>query len=244
MEAVKEPDIGLNLNASKRTHKAGDKAWYKELQQLGVGAVHDASFMQQLDEGSQYGYALLLGPEAFFDEEKVVHLIDWSSSKIHRKVRSTLAAEAASASRAYDRAVYARAMIAEIEHERLKEWKDMVRSVPCSMCTDCKSLYDLCLKVGSMPDERRVALDLLDVREGMEELKDQIRWIPTQHMLADALTKTMPPDLFLKFMKDNKYAFKFAPEICAAKERAKERRRELKAEKKAAKEAARASPSK
>ena len=81
------------------------------------------------------------------------------------------------------------------------------------MGTDCKSLFDLCVKVGSLPDERRVALDLLDVREVIEELKDQIRWVPTDHMLADAFTKSMPPDLLLRYLKDGKYSFKYDDEI-------------------------------
>ena len=89
----------------------------------------------------------------------------------------------------------------------------MCARVPFCLGTDCKSLYDLCVKVGSMPDERRVALDLLDVREGIEEMKDQIRWVPTDHMLADAFTKSMPPDLLLRYLHDGKYSFKYDDEL-------------------------------
>ena len=45
--------------------------------------------------------------------------------------------------------------------------------------------------------------------EGIETFGDQFRWIPTDHMLADALTKRMPPDLLLKFLKDNVYCLKY-----------------------------------
>ena len=85
----------------------------------------------------------------------------------------------------------------------------MCSQVPFCLGTDCKSLFDLCSKIGSLPDERRVALDLLDVREGIEEMKDQIRWVPTDHMLADGLTKSMPPDLLMKYLKDGIYSFKY-----------------------------------
>ena len=54
---------------------------------------------------------------------------------------------------------------------------------------------------------------LLDVREGVEEMKDQIRWVPTDHMLADAFTKSMPPDLLLRYLKDGRYSFKYDDEI-------------------------------
>ena len=100
----------------------------------------------------------------------------------------------------------------------------MCQKVPFCLGTDCKSLYDLCVKVGSLPDERRVALDLLDVREGIEEMKDQIRWVPTDHMLADAFTKSMPPDLLLQYLRDGLYSFKYDSVIKDTKrQQAKER---------------------
>ena len=78
----------------------------------------------------------------------------------------------------------------------------MVGRVRGGFATDCNSLYDVCRNHGSLPSERRVALDLLDVRENLEEFGDQVRWIPTTHMLADALTKRMQPDLILKVMNE------------------------------------------
>ena len=81
--------------------------------------------MQQHDGGSQYGYLVMLAPTDLYDEKTVTHLLDWNSAKIHRKVRSTLAAEASGGSRAYDRAMYARAMIYEIECGKDAHWTKM-----------------------------------------------------------------------------------------------------------------------
>jgi hypothetical protein len=103
----------------------------------------------------------------------------------------------------------------------------MVGRVASGFATDCNSLYDVCRKHGSLPSERRVALDLLDLREGLEEFGDQVRWIPTTHMLADALTKHMPPDLILKVMRDCKYAFKYSADIENAKKHARTERARL-----------------
>jgi hypothetical protein len=197
---------------------------------VGVAAVHDASFMQQTREGSQQGYAIMLGSTDLYDGAAVTHLLDWGSSKIHRKVRSTLAAEAAAAARAYDRAIYARAMIAEIENGLQGHWKEEIKTIPFCLGTDCKSLYDLCMKEGSLPDERRVALDLLDIREGIEEIGDKIRWVPTDHMLVDCMTKAMQPDAMLEYLKSGKYAFKYKKEI-------KDTKREIAKARKKAKEA-------
>ena len=112
----------------------------------------------------------MISPTTLYDGPTTTHLLDWNSAKIHRKVRSTLAAEAAGASRAYDRAMYARAMIAEIETGKDGHWTQQCKLVPFAMGTDCKSLYDVCTRLGSLPEERRVALDLLDVKEGVEEM--------------------------------------------------------------------------
>ena len=47
-------------------------------------------------------------------------------------------------------------------------WKEACQKVPFCLSIDCKSLYDTCIKPASTTKENRVALDLLDVREGME----------------------------------------------------------------------------
>ena len=88
-------------------------------------------------------------------------------------------------------------------------WRLMCSRIPFTLGTDCKSLYDLCTKNGSMPEEKRVALDLLDVRESIEECGDKIRWIPTDHMLVDCMTKAMPPDAMMNYLKTTEYAFKY-----------------------------------
>ena len=190
---------------------------------LGMAAVHDASFMGQPNDGSQSAYCLMLCSTKMYEGKAKTHLLDWGSSKIHRKMRSTLACEAASAARAFDRGAYARSMLYEIEngwthkwqrldpddnHLRLR-WEDLCKQIPFALGTDCKSLYDVCTKNGSMPDERRVALDLLDVRESIEEMGDKIRWIPTDHMLVDCMTKNMPPDSMLDYLRKMEYSFKY-----------------------------------
>ena len=94
----------------------------------------------------------------------MTHLVEWHSGKIQRKVASTLASEANAASQAYDRAMWARAICYRIEQGRDSHWEDMCAQVPFCLGTDCKSLYDNCIKPSSTTEEKRVALDLLDVR--------------------------------------------------------------------------------
>ena len=62
-------------------------------------------------------------------------------------------------------------------------------SIPGAVVTDAASVYDHLHKTGSVPKERQVLIDLLTVRDLVEENVVDLRWIPTAHMLADILTK-------------------------------------------------------
>ena len=60
------------------------------------------------------------------------------------------------------------------------------------MCvTDCKSLYDHLLAVGSPTtlQDKRSAVDVLIIRESLKKTGCVIRWAPTGLQLADGLTK-------------------------------------------------------
>ena len=193
---------------------------------LGLAAIHDASFAGQHDFGSQGGYIIMLGDAKLYDEPAQTHLIEWHSGKIQRKVASTLASEANAASQAYDRAMWARAICYEIEQGKDSHWEDMCKKIPFCLGTDCKSLYDNIIKPSSTTKEKRVALDLLDVREGIERMGDQIRWVPTDHMLVDSLTKCMNPALLLKYLADYTYSFKYDDVITETKRFAAKQRKE------------------
>ena len=86
-----------------------------DLKDLMVIGAHDASFGQQTGQGSQQGSVVMIAGNSKALTEKIeaqVCVLDWSSSKIHRIVRSTLAAEAASASTTHDRATLIRHTLA------------------------------------------------------------------------------------------------------------------------------------
>ena len=156
-------------------------------------------------------------------------------------MRSTLACEASSAARAFDRGCFGRVMLYEIEYglkhkwnrgelssdELRSDWANMCNKIPFALGTDCRSLYDVCTKSGSLPEERRVALDIMDIKESIEEMGDQMRWVPTYHMLVDCMTKCMPPDMMLTYLKTMQYAFKYDDVIKNTKREVAKRRKEL-----------------
>ena len=104
-----------------------------------------------------------------------------------------------------DKAIYARAILAEMLGGYAR-WPELVKRVPLALNTDCRSLYDHLKRDAGTPAEKRVALDLLDVRA---ELQDgtNIGWVNTHRMLADVLTKHLPdPEVLHKFMSDGDMA--------------------------------------
>ena len=78
-----------------------------------LSAVHDASFAGESEHGSQQGNVILFGPRKHLQADAPVMIVSWASTKIHRVCRSTLAAEACSASHAHDTLAFLRAALAE-----------------------------------------------------------------------------------------------------------------------------------
>ena len=221
------------------------------LKDIVFSSVTDASFAGQPNGGSQLGFAILIGDRAILEGSGKANMLDWGSKKIHRVVKSTLAAEAAAMSFGFDRAIYARAVFSEIIGGRTTSWKISSKDIPVALqlcdkngflpgndrdlglATDCKSLFDLCNRPTSTPTEKRITLDLLDVREHIDNDDDvTVRWIPTAAMLVDALTKHLPDTTVLNaFFRTNVYSLREDPALEAQREEARQARKKKKQEK-------------
>ena len=86
----------------------------------------------------------------------------------------------------------------------LREWRKHL-VVAAVLCTDAKSLHDHLNKTGGIPKERQVLLDLLAVRNAVEEQELAVRWLPSKRNLADILTKAMESEAFTRLMKDSRW---------------------------------------
>lgn len=125
-----------------------------------------------------------------FSGETPINVVGWSSTRIHRTVRSTLAPEAAGGSEGHDRGTWIRALVAQLLYGYEKPWAKKKLQEPYGCGTDCRSLYDTTVETDSSTREKRIAMDLQDVRDGIGE-GNKARWIPTEVMLADGLAKRM-----------------------------------------------------
>ena len=58
---------------------------------------------------------------------------------------------------------------------------------------------------------------------------DQIRWIPTDHMLADSLTKAMPTDDLLQYLRHVEYSLKYDEQLAETKRSRQKQRQKQRA---------------
>ena len=147
-----------------------------------IVAFSDASHANQRNEGkytSQTGTLLYL---ATLDENDMwtANLIDWSSKKQKRIVRSTLAAECLGACDTLDRAISLRDTYANLHGE----------SLPILLVVYCKSL-ETTASMSTTVTEKRLQIDIGSIRELIERGEVQIIHVPTGDMIADCLTKPM-----------------------------------------------------
>ena len=175
----------------------------------GLATVTDSSWAGQRDLASQQGYSLLLSSTKIYEGPQKAHMLDWSSTKVKRKIRSTFGVETNAADYGVDRATLAQAIIAEIQTGPLgREWESKTRMIPLALATDCKSLHDA-LFTTSIPQEKRVYLDILDLRDCVENGL-VVRWIPTNMMLVDGLTKHLTvQDTLEGFLRSSIYSLRY-----------------------------------
>ena len=115
-------------------------------------------------------------------------LIDWKSGRVKRVVRSTLAAEACMADSGIDAGRFIALCLGELFGLGLAT--DGQLSLEHYHATDCRSLYDAVLQNSASMEEKRTLLTVKAIRGALSFR--HMRWVPTDMMFADGLTKEKP----------------------------------------------------
>ena len=152
----------------------------------------------------------------------------WKSYKLPRAVSSTLAAESQAMSTAPGTVEWVSLLLAEIIDGPFKDMricKDALTKRPPILVTDCKSLYDHLMSPSAPTsiEDRRTSIDVVIIRDSIRSMTGSLRWVPTNRMLADALTKDQgdPLDLLRACMKSASY--QISPEDDVLEKQAQER---------------------
>ena len=176
-------------------------------EQLGWGAITDASWANHADGSSQGALAVVAFDRALLAGKRAAcSLIWWKSAKLRRKVGSTLAAETQSLLKGLGELMWAKAIYAEMTNEEFSLEKfragvqaqadvvlqktDADQKLKDSLAVvDAKSLYDNLMKEGAQAQDKFTALDVAIAREKIDGLGVQVRWVEHQSMPVDSLTK-------------------------------------------------------
>ena len=190
-------------------------------------AFSDASFSALKHLTAHQGTLIVTTtPELLENGRTVIAPVAWCSKKIPRVVRSTLGAEAAALANSVDRLFWIRLLWCWAQDPFCK-WQDpetcLKESRKAALVTDCKSAFDLLTKT-ALPQcaEHRTTVECLLIRE---RLRDNcvIRWVASQAMLSDCLTKSMDPEVLRACLKSGKYSLQ--DEQGLLRERADKRQR-------------------
>ena len=124
-------------------------------------------------------------------------IADWKSRAGQRVCRSTFSAETQACVEGLEAGQHVRALFETLllgDLVRVEEAK-----IPLFCLSDCRSLFDHVHKQGlpRIPADRRLAVDLAALRQGLRSEqwshKLPLVWVPSNHQLADVLTKPQDP---------------------------------------------------
>ena len=104
------------------------------------------------------------------------------------------------------------------------------RRAPIGM-TDCRSLYDHLISLGSggVLDDKRTAIDIAIIRQSTVRSGLEPRWCPTDRMAADGLTKDKgePLDFLRSILSSGRYQLADEQLVLDRKREERDRRKEV-----------------
>ena len=194
----------------------------------------DAAFANAVDHRTQGGWIIGLTSHEFSQgQDCPLSFVGWKSYRLPRVVSSTLGGEAQCYASASGLAEWCLLILAEALDGPfpLSEVDDVLsRRQPIGM-SDCRSLYDHLFTLGSggTLDDKRVAIDIAVIRQCIQRTRLQPRWVPTDRMVADGLTKDKgePHDLLRSVLRNGRYQLADEQLVLDRKKEERHRRQEL-----------------
>ena len=156
--------------------------------------ITDAGWGVRANGESQGGLALCLCDQDVLDRKPGrTWLIEWSSKKLRRVVRSSTAAETMAAQNGLDAIEFAQAFLQEVLYGMTpRVFQQWVPDQPSGLVIDSKSLYDALTRSAcssALAMEKRLAIDYAIARACLSERHVLPYWTNNLQMVADCLTK-------------------------------------------------------
>lgn len=201
------------------------------LSKLTISCHSDAAFAN-VGNHTQAGYVIAFTDSALNHGEVCTwNPIVWKSYKLSRAVSSTMAAESQAMSVATGTVEWLSLMLAETLDGAfdVRDSREVLQRRNPIAITDCKSLYDHLISPSSPTavEDRRTSIDITIIKESIRTCSMHIRWVPTNRMLADGLTKDAgdPIDLLRSCIRNSSY--QISPESVVLEKQAEEKQNRL-----------------
>ena len=187
---------------------------------------HDASYACRRDGSSQGGLLTMIVDQKIMQGKSSAYSpIAWQSRKLPRVCRSSTAAEIQTGSHSMDAHEFTKQMLVEWYNPEtipLKETEKALRQVPSIVVTDSKNLYDSVTRVetsGLQLEEKRLALEVLSIRERVAAIGTQFRWVDADQQLADGLSKPFQYNALLMVFQKGFVSLMFDDSFVSAKKK-------------------------
>lgn len=137
--------------------------------------------------------------------------VAWKGYRLPRAASSTLAAESQAMATATGTAEWLSLLLCEAIDGpfELRKAREVLQHRRPIIATDCKSLFDHLISPSSPTsiEDRRTSIDVVIIRESLRNTQGYIRWLPTNRMIADGLTKDLvdPIDLLRSCLRSSQY---------------------------------------
>ena len=174
----------------------------------------DASVGREQDGKSQLGAVHFLTTEQARRGPAPASVIEFTTNKSGRVLRSSMSAESCSMSGCVDRHLYGRLVIDRLllgNRPLDANWRTTM-GLTGGVVTDAKSLFDHLSTTGQLPTERQTMLDLMVSRHHLESGAYELFWVPTHRQFADCLTKKMVCLLWQGFCRVPRISLRETPE--------------------------------
>ena len=191
-------------------------------------SISDANYAGQPTGGSQGGVLVALANPAIQEGEAPLIFLEGHSSKLHRVVRCSMAAELSVAATAFEHGDYVRTVFAEMVKASfsLSRWKLEACCWRHILVLDAKVAYDA-LRSETAPTDRKLIVDIAVLREALEDPTGHsfVRWVPGREIPCDALTKWHANPSLDKIIACGRWSLMDTPLAAELRQRAAARKR-------------------
>ena len=185
---------------------------------------HDASWACRRDGSSQGGVLTLLADRCILEGKPSAYsVLAWQSRKLPRVCRSSTSAEVQMGSHAIDTHEFVKQILMEwynresIPAQKMDEVLSRTQSL---LVTDSKNVYDSVIRIessGLQLEERRLALEVLSIRERVKLAGVDCRWVDGGQQLADGLSKPFTIDSLITSLNRGTLSIVFDDKFVSAK---------------------------